>query len=176
MEPINLDSLTPSERTVLRELLKERDQKAVARALGLSPETVKTHLRNAREKCGTGNSFALAKAFALHEGSPPRWGITPERGEDWPHIGDMGEGQAQAASMDDRSDEVREARTPFAFQEDSDVRAAAKQLQEAASGTALRRLSMIAALVLILTLLIILAFPLSESFQRFANLIDPPTR
>lgn len=172
----NLDSLTPSERSILRQLLKERDQKAVARTLGLSPETVKTHLRNAREKCGADTSFALARAFALHEGATPLWGITPEGGEDPDPVGGRSVGSTPTVSEDERSDEVREARTSFAFHEDPETGAAARQPRDVASGTVVRRLSMIALLVLVLALLIILAFPLSESFQRFANLIDPPTR
>ncbi len=66
-----LDSLTPTERLVLRSLLENRDQKAIARELKLSPETVKTHLRNAREKTGIRTSFALAKALADHDPHPP---------------------------------------------------------------------------------------------------------
>lgn len=176
MGPSNLDSLTPSERAILRQLLKERDQKAVARTLKLSPETVKTHLRNAREKCGAGTSFALARAFALHEGSTPLWGITPDGGGNPESIADREVGSKPTASEDERSDEVREARIPFAFHEDLEIRAAARQPRDVASGTVIRRLSMIALVVFVLALLIILAFPLSESFQRFANLIDPPTR
>jgi DNA-binding CsgD family transcriptional regulator len=44
-------------------LLRERDQKAIARQLNLSPETVKTHLRNAREKTGVRTSSAAATRY-----------------------------------------------------------------------------------------------------------------
>lgn len=174
MRSNKLDSLTPSERTVLRELLQERDQKTVARSLGLSPETVKTHLRNAREKCGADSSFALAKAFALYEGAPPGRGI-PSDGGGASAASDVKEGASEAGeALNDRSDELREARTPFVFEQEFLTRSTAEPLQERAGHVGVQRLLMIAALVLFLVFAIILAFPLSESFQRFANLIQPP--
>jgi len=70
----SLDSLTPTERAVLQSLLHNRDQKAIARELAISPETVKTHLRNAREKTGIRTRFALAKALSEHVQHTPEWG------------------------------------------------------------------------------------------------------
>lgn len=170
-----LDSLTPSERTILRVLLTERDQKTVARHLGLSPETVKSHLRNAREKCRADTSFGLAKALALHERHPPEWGMTPEGGEPIGGGDGMDVEPARTEADDGRHDEAREMRQPFVFDHQLLPTASTTRSEGDSDGTTLRRLLAIAAIVLLLMLLIILAFPLSESFQRLANLIEPPT-
>lgn len=168
------DSLTPSERAILRELLRQRDQKCVARELGLSPETVKTHLRNAREKCGADTSFALAKAFALHEGAPPRWGIPLDGGGR--SVGsDASEAMPADGDADGDRNEVREARTSFAFDRDRTLPPTAQATREETNRDGLRRMLAILGIVILLIVVIILAFPLSESFQRLANEIEPPT-
>lgn len=175
MHPTNFESLTPSERTILRELLRERDQKAVARVLGLSPETVKTHLRNAREKCAADTSFALAKAFARHEGAPPRWGIPLDGGEAEADIPLIDGSQAAQGEFEAEHEEFREDRTSFVFDHETLPLLSAQSRLQADHDVSLRRLLKIGVLVCILMLVIILAFPLSESFQRLANVIDPPT-
>jgi len=173
MEANKLDLLTPSEKKTLRQLLVDHDQKAVARTLGLSPETVKTHLRNAREKCGYASSFALARALIAHERSTPFQGIPPKGGgPDGDVAGRFAPPDAKAPAVH-HDDELREERTVFTFTDRCDHAPPARS--ESDKTIALKRLLLVGALVLILIVAIILAFPLSESFQRFANAIETPT-
>lgn len=179
MSPDQIQSLTPSERSVLRKLLEERDQKTVARALGLSPETVKSHLRNAREKCGARDSFSLAKALAAHEGHPPIRVIPFDGGEqDGPQTvrskpieGIFETGRAQVTSS------ISEERSLFIFADGAGQRVNSEHEREASEGAkGGPRLLIAFGIVVLIMLILILAFPLSESFQRLANAIDPPTR
>ncbi len=169
-----LDSLTPSERLVLSALLEHRDQKAIARELDLSPETVKTHLRNAREKTGIRTSFALARAFAEREGHTPGRGI-PRQGGEFGDPPPASEGSARRSGMTTgREAAFNEDRLTFDF-EDTGFRA--RQPGKPKGGNrpkALPRLFMVAGLALLLAVIILLALPLSESFQRFADVLDPP--
>ena len=172
MEVTQLDLLTPSEKRALRQLLVDHDQKAVARSLGLSPETVKTHLRNAREKCGCTSSFALAKVLIEYEQATPFRGIPPQRGEWIAALGPIPVQPARKFAMGRRGDEIREERTAFSFADLHDDPPA----RSGRDGTAaLKRLLLTGALILVLIVAIILAFPLSESFQRLANAIEAPT-
>jgi DNA-binding NarL/FixJ family response regulator len=49
---VTADSLSPRERDVLRLLAEGQDTDAIARALGVTPATAQTHLRNLRGKLG----------------------------------------------------------------------------------------------------------------------------
>lgn len=171
----SFELLTPSERRILYQLLVDGDQKSVARSLDLSPETVKTHLRNAREKCGVASSFALAKAVYPTNLRPPKRGIPQSRG-----------GFTEASSPSRSStpvprfgnsecDELRENFVPFTFDDLPSLALPDKQRSGRGDPAIFHRLLMIGALTLVVALAIILAFPLSESFQRLANVIDPPT-
>lgn len=177
MSPRQIESLTPSERSVLRKLLEERDQKTVARALGLSPETVKSHLKNAREKCGAQDSFSVAKALAEYEGHPPRWGIPFGGGEP------DGREAAMAVSIESIygtkpkpiSSGISEARSLFLFANGAEQAVVSDQAREKPKGVnSIPRLLITLSVTLLIILIILLAFPLSESFQRLANAIDPP--
>ncbi len=174
MDTPRLDSLTSSERTVLRVLLRARDQKAIARELNLSPETVKTHLRNAREKTGIGTSFALARAFADHDAPPPERGIPRPEGEPWGIDSAIPMPSMRPGRADRNGDAVREERAVFTFDQASIPIPPVRQTEKRNALTAWPRLGTIIALVLLLTIVVLLAFPLSESFQRFANVIAPP--
>lgn len=176
MVSYSLDSLTPAERAVLGSLLHNRDQKAIARELGISPETVKTHLRNAREKTGIKTSFALAKALSEHVGPPPEWGM-PRRGGGAPLRKDSTDAASSRPEGADRNgDAFHQERAVFDFDLTPlphPIPPVAEKRNELSSVT---RMMIVAGLAVLVAVAILLAFPLSESFQRFANVLDPPTR
>jgi DNA-binding CsgD family transcriptional regulator len=173
MEPHPLDSLTPSERNVLRMLLQERDQKAIARQLNLSPETVKTHLRNAREKAGIRTSFALARALAEQESHPPEEGIPHPGGQPAPARSAINQSSKRPEEPAPHDDAFHEGRAVFDYGQ-SLFTAPAPLVKKRNSLPASTRMLIVIGLCILLVVLIILAFPLSESFQRFANVLDPP--
>jgi DNA-binding CsgD family transcriptional regulator len=174
MESHPLVSLTPSERNVLRVLLRERDQKAIARQLNLSPETVKTHLRNAREKTGVRTSFALARALAEHESHPPERGITLSEGGPAPTRSTKNEPSKRPEESDLNDDAFHERRAVFDYGQSSFTAPAPWEEKKRNSLPASMRMLIVTGMGFLLVVLIILAFPLSESFQRFANVLDPP--
>lgn len=176
MSPDRIEALTPSERTVLRKLLDERDQKSVARSLGLSPETVKSHLRNAREKCGAPDSFSLAKALAAHEGSPPEWVIPPRGGEPASFPSAKTQAVESVHELEATAvDQVSEERALFVFAEAIGRTPPSEHERKPSNGYGgFSRLLAATGLAVMIILIIILAFPLSESFQRLANALDPP--
>ncbi len=173
METHLLDSLTRSERNVLRVLLRERDQKTIARQLNLSPETVKTHLRNAREKTGVRQSFALARALAEYEDTP-EWGITlPGGGASSPEpVTDGASKRPEEHGTDD--DAFHEKRAVFDYDHSSPSFPSFQEEKQRNSLAATTRMLITTGLGIFLVALIILAFPLSESFQRLADVLDPP--
>ena len=59
--------LTPRERAVLQMAAAGRELKAIATALRLGEETIRTHLRKAKEKLGARNrTQAVAEAIRQH--------------------------------------------------------------------------------------------------------------
>lgn len=174
IEPHPLDSLTPSERNVLRVLLRERDQKAIARQLGLSPETVKTHLRNAREKTGMRTSFALARALSEREAHPPEQGIPRPEGEPLPARSITEEASKRPGEADLSDDAFHERRAVFDYDHSSFRISLPGRAEKRNPLSAFKRLLIVAGIGLMLGALIIIAFPLSESFQRLADVLDPP--
>lgn len=59
-----LGQLTEKERAVLDLILQHKPTKEIARELGLAPNTVDMRLRSAREKLGTADRNATARAYA----------------------------------------------------------------------------------------------------------------
>lgn len=69
-----IEPLTPRELDVIRLLAEGKSDKSLAVALGISPLTVRNHLRNAREKTGLNNRTQLA-LYAIQAGLAPLPGI-----------------------------------------------------------------------------------------------------
>ncbi len=174
MEPHVLDSLTPSERNVLRVLLRERDQKAIARQLNLSPETVKTHLRNAREKTGVRTSFALARAFAERDPSTPDRGIPLPEGEPAPSQSVTEHVSKRPTETDRNDDAFHERRAVFDFDHSSLHVPLLREEGKRNTLSTTTRMLIVTGMGIMLAALILLSFPLSESFQRLADVLDPP--
>lgn len=66
------DSLSPREREVLALLAKGETNRSIAQALGISAETVQTHIRNLLGKLDVGSRLeAVAKAMRLGLVDPP---------------------------------------------------------------------------------------------------------
>ncbi len=64
--PTALDSLTDREHQVLAGVARGLTNAAIARRLGLTPNTVKTYLQSAMRKLGVSNrAEAVARCFAL---------------------------------------------------------------------------------------------------------------
>jgi len=172
----SLDSLTPTERAVLQSLLHNRDQKAIARELGISPETVKTHLRNAREKTGIRTSFALAKALSERVRHTPEWGMPRAGGGAPPPDVSTDVASSRPEGADRNGDAFHEERAVFDFDLTPfphPIPPVVEKRNEFAWAT---RMMIVVGLAVLAIFVILLAFPLSESFQRFANVLDPPTR
>lgn len=178
MEPHPLETLTPSERNVLRVLLQERDQKTIARQLNLSPETVKTHLRNAREKTGMRQSFALARALAEHEtereADTPERGITPRGGGFSSSESIRNETSKRPEEQAPDDDAFHEKRAVFDHDRSSSGFLVLREEKQRNHLSAVTRMLIATSLGILLVVMIILAFPLSESFQRLADVLDPP--
>jgi DNA-binding CsgD family transcriptional regulator len=60
-----LDQLTVKEREVLDLVLQHKPSKQIARELGLAPNTIDMRLRSAREKLGTTDRNATARAYSM---------------------------------------------------------------------------------------------------------------
>jgi DNA-binding CsgD family transcriptional regulator len=62
-EPELLEQLTEKERQVLDLVIQHKPTKQIARELGVAPNTVDMRLRSAREKLGTPDRNAAARAY-----------------------------------------------------------------------------------------------------------------
>ncbi|SCY35005.1 two component transcriptional regulator, LuxR family [Thiohalorhabdus denitrificans] len=61
-----LDELTPREREILRHIALGESNKAIARALDISPDTVKLHVKNLLRKLGVGSRVSAAILATRH--------------------------------------------------------------------------------------------------------------
>lgn len=64
------DLLTPREKECLRLLLYPMSAKEIARAIGTSQHTVRSHLKEARRKLNTSSSVDAARIFRDQDSSP----------------------------------------------------------------------------------------------------------
>jgi len=65
-----LQALTGRERDCLRLVLDQLSSKEIGRKLGISPTSVDTHVRRAREKLGVDDRYAAAQLLAAWERDP----------------------------------------------------------------------------------------------------------
>lgn len=62
-----LEALTQRERDCLRLVLDQLSSKEIGRSLGISPTSVDTHVRRAREKLGVDDRYTAAQLLAAWE-------------------------------------------------------------------------------------------------------------
>jgi len=74
--------LTPRELAIVHEVLAAKSSKAIARALRISPETVKSHLKAIFAKCGTRSRAELRAAFCARSATPACAAPEPPRTPD----------------------------------------------------------------------------------------------
>src|SRR5580704_6162484 len=74
-----IEVLTTRERDCLRLVLDQLSSKEIGRALGISPTSVDTHVRRAREKLGVDDRYTAAQLLAAWErdGAVPSAGPAP---------------------------------------------------------------------------------------------------
>jgi DNA-binding CsgD family transcriptional regulator len=80
-----IDKLTERQKEVLRLYYARMDRKEIARKLGISPETVKQHLDDARTALGVSRSAEAARLLFESDGlltppsrGTPPWGMNPD--------------------------------------------------------------------------------------------------
>jgi LuxR family maltose regulon positive regulatory protein len=67
------ESLSTREQEVLDHLVQGRSNREIARSMGISPQTVQTHIRNLHAKLDVGSRLeAVTKALRLGLASPPQ--------------------------------------------------------------------------------------------------------
>jgi len=83
-----LQALTQRERDCLRLVLDQLSSKEIGRTLGISPTSVDTHVRRAREKLGVDDRYAAAQLLAAWE----RDGVSERRSSPRPSSSQTGRG------------------------------------------------------------------------------------
>lgn len=170
MDPAAYESLTPAERTCLRASLG-RTNEEVAQILGVSPNTVKTQLVNARRKLGSPPKGAAALGLVAWEQAREHhpFRVSPKR-----VMVDPPDAGHEAATG---TEAVHEERATFDFGEAAS-RPGPPVHSEVPQDDLTNRLQILwqlARLVLAVITTVLLAGPLSEGYQGFANLIYPYT-
>lgn len=161
-----VSTLTDRERDVLLLAAKAYQNEEIARALGITPATVKVHVRNARLKLGGASRGAAARlvqeAFDVESA-----GGTPSIGSANPPIFHDSSGRHQETGLP--TEVVREVSQIF-----PDVLAykpaRAEKRDEGLNGYG--KLAIIAATALFVAMCIVLAGPVSDEFQRWANFFN----
>lgn len=174
MDQSAYDSLSPRERECLRLVARDRGSSEIAGMLTLSVNTVDNHIKSARNKLGGIDRFRAARELSALEGhdqSQASHGLAI--GQD-PILSDD-RGTDNAVVDFPATASVCETRTIFEHREEE------RHKRPPAGAMPKNDLSMVKQLILICILtfvlggVLLLAFPLSESWQHLANLIDPPT-
>lgn len=168
-----IDSLTAQERVVLRLVKPGFEIKLIARELGLSPDTVKAHLRHCRAKLGVSSSLAAAKLLAEAECRTEFNGVTPAKAMAPPSVSKESTEATWGPVSISTPAVVREAPASVSFGihlARYDAPAGGKR-----NGLSpLLRITLMIAMVVGLVLAIVAAPALYDSTQRVANAIDPP--
>ena len=172
MDPDRISSLTARERDCLRLVDRESSSGEIAARLDLSPSSVDTYIKRAREKLGAPSRFVAARALRDYEartqsGGPPDRGLAAsERSND----SSDRQGTAEAGPDHVVVMEERAAFTPFPSVELASSRDEAKSIDVRSS---LRRTWLVVMLIVAFSAVVLLAFPLTESFQRLADVLEP---
>lgn len=173
-------TLSDRQREVLRLVSRDHGSKEIARALGLSDETVRNHVKAAMAKLGVGSRYDAARLVRMHEGDDPRVASDPARviAISVPPV-DPGPGRGGVA---DAPIVVREARAAFDVDLSSgagrapDPRGRRLGTGEKGHGlTGVQVLGWIAVMAAALAVMGIAAAPLARSAQDIANMIESPT-
>ncbi len=165
------ESLTRSERAVLRLLSREREIGEVAETLGLTVSTVETYIKTARRKLGGVSRYVAARNLRDHEASLNGGSLVrglPEQvsSSDIEAVGE--------AMPPNRQDRVREESAVFDFGDGPPTHRSPVGMGAGSAGSALLRLLMVVGVAVAIAALLLLAIPLGEGAQRLANVIDPP--
>ena len=174
MDQSAYDSLSPRERECLRLVARDRGSSEIAGILTLSVNTVDNHIKSARNKLGGIDRFRAAREISAFEGhDQSQASHTLAIGQDL--VSSDGCGVNNSVVDLPGTASVRETRTVFEHREMEDPKPLAGVTRKN-DLTIIHQLILMCTLTFILGGVLMLAFPLSESWQRLANLIDPPTQ
>lgn len=164
-----LDSLTPTERRVLRLVHHSRKTDAIAPLVGLSPHTVDQHIKSARGKLGGMGRYVAADLLREAEGLHP------------PSVGNQSQGMADPAAVVpsvDPADAVAERSIVTATAEplvNLSARAASEQVdlldEWLRQRTALSRLVLVLVATFLMLLLIVSAPLLAAQMGRIGQVL-----
>ena len=169
-----IESLTSQEKVVLRQVVPGVRLKTIGANLGISTETVRVHLRHAREKLRVSSSLDAARLLAEDEALGTQNGVTPPKVMACSSTQfDSDDATWGVRPMPSR-DVVREAQASASY--DLNYRSQDAPVSGAPSNelSSLQRLALIVAILVGLALAIIALPALHDSFQRVANAIEPP--
>lgn len=171
MDPSEYESLSRSELAVMRLLSREQEIGEIASALGLTPSTVETYIKNARRKLGGAPRYVAARRLrefevSLNQGSPLPGLLSLDTDDNPPIAG-------EAATQRQCGEGVREERVSFRVEEPTAWATAPTRKPQREVNLVVMRLLMVVGIAFALAALLLLAIPLGEGAQRLANVVAP---
>jgi DNA-binding CsgD family transcriptional regulator len=171
MDQATYESLTDRQRECLRLVARDRDSKEIARLLGKSPETVNAHIKASLAKLSYPSRFVAARELAAFEERHP-WLVNQPRGIANERLISDQQPVDYAVRSERTSPAFRDGQAVFAMPT-ADPLPAWIDGQGGSTTGALRRLTLAAALTVLLALAIVAAVPMSDAFERLADLLRP---